>query len=266
MIKYWRIIMKRIIIVFFNLILIFGCDLASDHSEIELKIISELAKIKNYLLPYININKDELDIAFQIRDFLYTNIPINGSNDRFNSLINYLELFENLRLSIEDDTYGHICGGFTLTYITCLAAFDILSRQVIFFTDIVNFNGHNTVEIYINNNWIISDPTFNCSFLNDTNKYINYLELKDIFLNGQIYNVEYISIINNNTVQNYYISHEDLMQYIFVFPTYVENTQTFPINWDGIIFDNNNEPYELGVNTSSIYTYLGYYSNGDFIF
>lgn len=189
---------------------------------------------ENFEIDFINLVKDKLTIdrnneqtiesAIKIREDLLnlaylsdTTILISKYPDEL-----FLHLISNKKLLCGEIAllYGYILNlsGFDVRYIT-------ISRSLF-----DEYDRHSTIEIWDKkrNKWIISDPTFNITFMSDTT-YLSSDELYDLVHSGKY---DMIKIVPGNktkyqlSIDNFYISYFSLLDKII----FVKNIHPFTFN------------------------------------
>ncbi|MGB9664279.1 MAG: hypothetical protein ACPL25_05080 [Ignavibacteria bacterium] len=141
--------------------------------------------------------------------------------------------------------YGYILHllGFNVRYIT-------ISRSIF-----DSFDRHSTIEIWDEKRqkWIISDPTFNVSFMKDTT-FLSSDELYDLIHSGNFASIKVIHgkpTLYETKLENYYISIYSLFDNVYFIKTIQHFTlnEIPPIRW----IDENFKVYLLKSNKFPVY-------------
>jgi hypothetical protein len=189
---------------------------------------------EDYNYKFINLIKDRIsfeqnpektiETAIKVREQLLnlaqksdTSILISRYPDKL-----FLHLISNKSLLCGEIArlYGYILHlmGFSVRYIT-------ISRSIF-----DSFDRHSTIEIYDEKRqkWIISDPTFNVSFIKDTT-YLSSDEVYDLIHSGNFDSIKVIHgkpTLYESKLENYYISIFSLFDNVY----FVKTIQHFTIN------------------------------------
>ena len=102
-----------------------------------------------------------------------------------------------------------------MTYGDILRSFGFTSRHIQLISKKGGYDTHVSVEVFWSDSWIISDPTFNISFIDKETG--NQLSYNDLF-NGdwdqfQIVNNGYESL-KGRSISDYYLSYKELLHEI----------------------------------------------------
>ena len=195
--------------------------------------------LKQYILSnykkYINFEND-FTLAVSLGNILYQNIKLENTIINYNSPLCVKKIL--------DENLGQICQGFQICYLYLLKSFNIKCRPVVVHRHTNSFSenekeelldiwnkkidtlipfcmnnekpeefmvrqfiedqNHCFVEMYINNKWIIFDPTFNCLY-KYKKKYINCEELYSLIKNNQNIEFDYIYETKKQRIENYYL-------------------------------------------------------------
>lgn len=130
---------------------------------------------------------------------------------------------------------GLLCGGLSILYAASLRAFGIPLRLVFLFNtfptgtpskslDLFNSNQHHnhvSVEaLGVNEQWIASDVTFNCSFENSRKKLLSYRQMDRTSFhstsNGYSLKSTWLPCRN---IDNYYVSMKELLKFRIILPS-----------------------------------------------
>lgn len=143
----------------------------------------ELANIKSMILrrePRFS-GLQGVDLAIALRDYVYWNLPVrlpNGSSPSYYDFDNYVYT------SLYDNQSGALCGGLALNYLMITKAFGMQSRYVGIYNRVIDaptpVYSHAGVEVFLDNKWIIMDPTWNFSVTDLEGNFLGWSDVRDM--------------------------------------------------------------------------------------
>lgn len=114
---------------------------------------------------------------------------------------------------------GTLCGGMASLYFSVLRLNGINARIVLLTRNLYDiYDTHTTVEVLINNRWVIFDPSFNVSFEKE-GKLIGSQEIKESLCDGSLYKIKpvfYGNVAYPARIENYYIYWLPFFNNVFI--------------------------------------------------
>lgn len=274
--------MKR---MFYVLLLIVSCYMPEQtkKSKIEKKEENLTAIEKKYIDlkkavikndPSVSNISDQFELAKFLLNHVFQNITL-GKKQNESDLIRQHELSTAKFLVDHYNYYYHnpndglACWGYAYMFSMICEAFEIPSRFVTLCDNIIDekYNSHATIECYINEKWIIFDPTFNvvCKY---NNELIGYEEMYNLCKNGLADQIKWERcgyVPENRRFENYPVPLADWHYIAFQEAQVKENDniiffprQTLPETWDMSI-RNGTRYFATAYNN-----YFHYFSMGEF--
>lgn len=115
---------------------------------------------------------------------------------------------------------GALCADMAILYENVLSALGLPSRKVWLYRDFFErYDIHVTVEVLLQNKWVIMDPTFGVSFMNSVGELLSAQELKGYFLTGHTQEVKPVSwgsVAYPARLENYYLNYWPLYNNVFI--------------------------------------------------
>jgi len=180
-----------------------------------------------------------VELTAKLRDHIHRNIRLESSTE----YIDYYNFASTFKIATIQKDVGLLCGGLSLLFMAALESLGIPSRFVgILSSTEVPYDSHATVEIYIDGQWIASDPTFNVMYERN-GSFLSYSDVYESLKRGQqfLITTNGYEVAANRGIENYYITHEDLFQYMYIHPrsTQVATTANLvrhkPDWWNGSV-------------------------------
>lgn len=202
----------------------------SEFQSQRLEMRSHLKKIGIWGDPSVHL-------ASNLRDYIYRNVRLESSSD----YIDYYNFASTFKTATIQQEFGLLCGGLSLLYMAALESLDIPSRFVgILSSTEVPYDSHATVEIFIDGQWIASDPTFNIMYMKN-GRYLSYKDVYESLKSGKEFSISSngYEIQSDRSIQNYYITQEELFQFVYIHPGFTNEDRTpnqvshLPEWWDG---------------------------------
>ena len=191
-----------------------------------------------YLKEFSELIRNEITLtgnhfldAIAIRDFVHKKVPLGKNPKNFNndSLKDYYEAFKN------NQTF--MCGGISTIYLIALKSVGIEARLVNLSTDNKEpYDSHVSVEFYDGSKWIASDPTFNNLFFNLDKQFVSFEDVIELKKNGlKVDYIYHFETKSTRKLENYYVSLDKLLNYVWIHPSKNGKKFVFPENWNTII-------------------------------
>lgn len=122
------------------------------------------------------IRSDALELAIVLRNMLHQRFLYIANVASWPSQ----DAYERFREAIVARTTGVLCQGLAWVYQDLLLSFGIPAREVGLYSNISNVAAptHASVEVYVNNRWIVMDPTFNIAMRDASGNYLSYQQIK----------------------------------------------------------------------------------------
>lgn len=117
--------------------------------------------------------------------------------------------------SFRDGADAH-CDPLAFLYMSALTGFDYYSREVDLFAEPGNCHAaHTTVEVWIENRWVLQDPTFNAYPADENGSPLASWEAQETYINGE--EVSWIQDYSETDpkVEDYYIPPDELYRFVF---------------------------------------------------
>lgn len=178
---------------------------------------------------------DHRGIALALQDLIWSTVPVSDS-----AVQDWAEVDTWLNASLNEASKGHLCLGLTATFQSGLAAFGIPHRHVQMYDSVDPYrNGHNTVEVWLDGQWVAIDPTYGVSFVDTRGRNLSYSEIRDSCLNNAIVfprQEPRTNPLRKVTFKEYSESVPlcSLTRYLVIGPTHTgQGTTTIPSSWDG---------------------------------
>lgn len=157
-----------------------------------------------------------IDQVYELLNLLHNATPVK--ND---SRIIGFSADMHLWHSLNDQTYGTICGGYALLLFDSLRAIGYETRMVQMFT--TGIDNHIAAEVLIGAKWIALDATFNVVFKDDLGELMSFGEIKERVENGG--NVQY-EVIGP--------THFPIANYPVAYELYMANVRALPVFYRGM--------------------------------
>jgi hypothetical protein len=126
---------------------------------------------------------------------------------------------EALLKSVESGE-GALCGDMADLYINVLAASKLPARRVLLYRNLFDiYDAHVTIEVLINNQWVIIDPTFGVSYTNSKEELLSAQNVKEYLLQGLFQEVKPVfhgEVRYPPRLEKYYINYWILYNNVFV--------------------------------------------------
>ena len=108
------------------------------------------------------------------------------------------------------------CDPLAFLYMSALTGFDYYSREVDLFAEPGNFHAaHTSVEVWIENRWVLQDPTFNAYPADGNGSPLAAWEVQEAYINGE--EVSWIQDYSETDpkVEEYNIPQNELYRFVF---------------------------------------------------
>lgn len=152
-------------------------------------IDDELTKFRQEVTPLIEGNTNELEKALLIKEWVMNQVGQYGS-------ISAATPYGILTQMREGKTTS--CANMALVYLSALTSVGFKARSVQLLRSYYDdFDTHVTVEVLIENQWMVIDPTFNCYFKIDS-KRASATDLHNLLLTNE--NPKNLEVIYGNEV------------------------------------------------------------------
>lgn len=212
---------------------------APTDAELSQEVESDLIKsdIRSALLqalPAMKQVKTDSERAIILRDHVYS-----GNKPSLPAAKEPVPLTVEKYKAIVSGQSPQICTGMSLVYIGLLQAFGIPARLVsLANNEAVNRtqssenpsakipDTHSTVEVFLNNRWVLQDPSFNTQWELD-GKSLGILELRQAYLSKKnpIPTTNGRKVLPGRSLQEFYIPYQDLLAHVEIAETEVLNSK-----------------------------------------
>lgn len=184
---------------------------------------NDLRHIRDDLLNHHLVDADTNEkIVIQVRNLIHNSITFGGYN------AHDWEDYWGRYIGAINGEEQHRCGGQSYLYMLALKAMGIQSRYVGIFNSInAGYESHATVEVFIDGNWWVSDPTFNTSVLSEAGDYLGWKDIRS----SKSYN------LTNEDHKTWWDNcmEKGYTNYMIIFSTDAKQVEIVPSSWDGIL-------------------------------
>lgn len=113
-----------------------------------------------------------------------------------------------------------ICTGMAILFRQILHCVDIKSRSILLKTNLFNtYDNHETVEVLLNDKWVIMDPTFNITVIDPDHNLLSAMEIKQFLINGHSNDITlkfHGEVSYPVRTEDYYIGYLSFFNNVFV--------------------------------------------------
>lgn len=133
--------------------------------------------------PELSDCADEYEKLDIIRDWAYENVLFAGHPETYSN--EAAHIYIQKLLDGEEITYGYYCGGIAsvlghvytyLGYPACSLDMAACEGEEVLFSHVVTL-------VYINDEWIVQDPTFNLTYVDEQGKHMSIYEVRECVVN-----------------------------------------------------------------------------------
>lgn len=155
--------------------------------------------------PRLQSAKSDWEVAVLLRNHAYSSTKVGPGSV---ALPFTLESYQEVRSGSQD----LLCYGMSVLYSAMLQAFGLESRFVDLAGPELGYDTHTTVEVRINDEWVLQDPTFNIHWEAE-GKPVGVVELRAAFYDGKrpSPSTDGFPLLPGRSVQEYYIPYEELL-------------------------------------------------------
>lgn len=210
--------------------MLFGLGSIEVLSEDELSRVStqiigveeELELFKNEVSPLIQEKTDELEKALIIKEWAMNQATMRGADIDAGTPYNMLTQMREGR--------GALCGGMASIYQAALSSVGMQARVIQLIRSNLSEDTHVTVEVLLDNKWVVIDPTFNCYFIIGS-EMASATDLHNLLLkneNPKNYEIVYGGIVSYPAdFQTYYVDPLVLYNQVFIKEEVVHKSSIF---------------------------------------
>jgi hypothetical protein len=144
--------------------------------------LTQLAALLRLDFPGIEQMSD-WDKALTLRDALYDGVelaPTPEGYDYYSPVVSYMQAMHG--------DFGQLCGGYSQLYQFALESLGVQTRRVGMWAAIDQregvLNGHVSVDVLIDGEWVAMDPTFNASLTNADGERLSWPEAREHYAQG----------------------------------------------------------------------------------
>ena len=124
--------------------------------------------------PALATTTDPTTLAILLRNDVQHDITLGPNTTEWTSV----DAYERYVQAVLTEQQPLICGGMQMLYTDLLDAFGLQARYVGLFGATPAIGTHASVEVLLNNQWVVMDPTFNVSFIGANGQRLSFADIQ----------------------------------------------------------------------------------------